>query len=224
MNPFSRYSLLLAISALSYFSAFAQTAAVTDNDDVQSWNDVNITVAISKKFDLFVPLTLRVTKDISRLNEARSGGGIVFKPNKAIAITPFYSFIRARNSSGKFRTEHRYHLRFVYKFPTKGFGLSHRSQFEYRVRPGVNTWRYRPSITLERELPKSLGKGLKLFVTEEPFYDSGSGRFSRNRLSVGINKVLTKQLSVDIYYLRQGDNFSRPGTLHVIGTSWKVKL
>lgn len=212
------FTLLLTIGAES------QTTAPPDNDDLQLWNDTSVTVAVDKKIDLYFPLTFRWTKDLTRFNEGRVGFGIAYKPTKAIAVTPFYSFIRYRNSAGQFRTENRYQLRFIYKFPTKGFGLSHRSQIEYRVRPGANTWRYRPSITIEKELPKGFIPGLKIFATEEPFYDSASGRFSRNRFSVGFNKTVTKKVSFDIYYLLQGDNHSSPGTVNVIGTGLKIKL
>ena len=224
MSRLSNYFLLIVLCCIASSAAHSQTAIVTDDDDVQSWNDISFTVAVNKKVDIYVPVTFRFGKNISRLNEGRIGAGIVLKPNKAFAFTPFYTFIRSRNSAGKFRTESRVSLRFVYKFPVKNFGLSHRSQFEYRFRSTGNLWRYRPSITIEKELPKKFVSGLKVFATEEPFYESASGRFSRNRLSFGLNKVLTKKLSVDIYYLRQGDSFSHPGTIDVIGTSWKVKL
>lgn len=224
MNRLFRYYLLIVLVGIISFASHAQTTTVTDDDDVQSWNDVNFTVAVNKKLDLYFPVTFRFTKNISRFNEGRIGAGVALKPNKAAALTPFYTFIRYRNSAGEFRTENRISLRFVYKFPVKNFGLSHRSQYEYRFRSTGNLWRYRPSITFEKELPKKFASGLKVFVTEELFYESASGRFSRNRVSFGLNKTLNKKLSVDIYHLRQDDNFSHPGTINVIGTSLKVKL
>ncbi|MBK8151486.1 MAG: DUF2490 domain-containing protein [Acidobacteria bacterium] len=132
--------------------------------------------------------------------------------------------INARNTRGKFRIEHRLNLRIGYKFPIKKFGLSHRSWFEYRMRPTGNSWRYRPSLTFEKDLPGKLIPKAKFYVTEEPFYDSSLKRFSRNRLSFGINKTLSNSLSLEIYYLRQNDGISRPGDLNVIGTSFKLKL
>ncbi|MEO6051024.1 MAG: DUF2490 domain-containing protein [Pyrinomonadaceae bacterium] len=215
---------MFLIIGFAAFAISAQITAIADDDDIQNWNDVNLTVVVNKKIDLYFPLTLRFDKNISRVNQERAGAGIVFKPTKSIAVTPFYSYIRSRNSAGRFRIENRFHLRFVYRFQFKKFGLSHRSQYEYRFRPTGNLWRYRPSITLEKELPKDIASGLKVFITEEPFYESASRRFSRNRLSFGINKALTKKLSLDIYYLRQDDNFSHPGLVHVIGTAWKIKL
>lgn len=202
---------------------FSQTPTSHD-DDIQFWNDINITVAVDKKLDLYFPLTFRWARHLDRFNEGRVGAGVIYKPTKSFSISPFYSFIRYRNSAGTFKTESRYQVRFVYKFPTKGFGLSHRSQFEYRARPGANSWRYRPSITIEKEIPSKFIDGLKIFATEEPFYDSASSRFSRNRFIVGFSKTITKKVSFDIYYLRQGDNFSTPGTIDALGTGLKIKL
>lgn len=224
MYSLVKYLWIFALVGFASSAAFAQTGAATDNDDIQLWNDINIIVAVADKVDLIFPITFRFTKIIGRFNEDRIGAGVIFKPHKRFAITPFYNFIKARNSAGDFRTENRLHLRFVYRFPANHFGLSHRSQFEYRIRSSGNTWRYRPSITFEKALPKSLADGLKVFVTEEPFYDSASGRFSRNRFSFGVNKSVSKNLSLDLYYLRQDDNFSGPGVVHVLGTSWKLQF
>lgn len=198
--------------------------AQQDGDDVQSWNEVNLTIGINEKFDLYIPFTARITKDISGLGDFRVGFGFTYKPTKSLAITPFHTFISTKNSRGFFKAENRSALRAVYKFPKSIVDVSHRSQIELRVRSTGTTWRYRPSITVEKALPESIGRGLKVFVTEEPFYDSASGRFSRNRFSGGVGKKLTDEISLDIYYLRQGDNFSQPGTIHVVGTTWKVKL
>lgn len=223
MDRLTKYFSIILLTGFMSLAAFSQTITA-DDDDIQFWNDVNITIAVDKKVDLYFPVTFRFTKNVSRFNEGRIGAGVVLKPTTSFSITPIYTYIRVRNSAGAFRTENRYQLRFVYRFPTKSFGLSHRSQFEYRNRSTGNTWRYRPSVTFEKELPKSVASGLKVFATEEPFYDSAAGRFSRNRLSFGIIKTLNKKLSMDVYYLRQDDNFSHPGLVHVIGTAWKVKL
>ena len=227
MNHLIKYFFALAIAGFVFGTlASAQTPTPTpvDDDDIQSWTDVSFTVAVSHKIDLYFPTTFRFTRNIGRFNEGRVGAGVVFKPHKSFSITPIYTFIRARNSAGVFRTENRLSLGLVYRFPTKQFRLSHRSQFEYRIRARGNIWRYRPSVTIEKEIPKKIVSGLKVYVTEEPFYDSASDRFSRNRITFGVNKTLSKNLSLDLYYLRQDDNFSHPGLIHVIGTAWKIKL
>ncbi|MEQ1603775.1 MAG: DUF2490 domain-containing protein [Pyrinomonadaceae bacterium] len=225
MHP-RKYLFFVAIVAATTFAAVAQTPTSTpvDNDDIQSWNDLSVTVPLNKKIDMFIPVTFRFTRNVSRLNEGRVGGGFIFKPHKSVSIAPTYLFIQTRNSAGVFKTENRLSLGVTYRFPTKSFGISHRSQLEYRHRASGNTWRYRPSFTLEKHLPDDWVKGLKAYVTEEPFYDSASGRFSRNRLTFGVNKTLTTKVSVDLYYLRQDDNFSHPKLAHIVGTSWRIKL
>jgi hypothetical protein len=120
-------------------------------------------------------------------------------------------------------TEHRLNFRATYRFPFKKFGFSHRSWVERRLRQPRNSWRYRPSLTFEQDIKKIIPDA-RVFVTEEIFYDSILKRFSRNRFSIGINKALTKNLQLDIFYLRQNDGFSRPGGLNVIGTAWRIRL
>ncbi len=225
-----RFQKLMKINILAGFLIFlcglisvkSQTPPLVEQDDVQSWNDIQLTIPMSKKVDFVSQLTGRFGKNISRLNDARYQFGFSFKPNKTWSFHPFYWNIKARDSRSRFRTEHRLNLRIGFKFPTKTFGLSHRSWFEYRIRNTGKSWRYRPSLTFEKEFPKKFNA--KVYITEEPFYDSILKKFSRNRFTVGINKTLTKKLSLDIYYMRQNDGNSRPGDLNVIGTSWKIKL
>jgi hypothetical protein len=213
--------IVLVILLSSLISADGQTA-LEPQDDIQSWNDLQLTLPMSKEFDFWTSLTMRFGKNITRLNDGRFGIGFVYKPHKAWAIQPFYLSINMRNSRGRFRLENRLNLRVAYRFPLKNFGLSHRSLFEYRIRNTGDSWRYRPSLTIEKDLPKKING--KVFLTEEIFYDSALDRFSRNRVTVGVTKNLSKKLALDIYFMRQNDGNSRPGDLSVIGTSWKIKL
>jgi Protein of unknown function (DUF2490) len=214
--------LLFGLLGLSAFSASAQ--AVFDENDTQSWNDVQLTAPISKQLDLVAQGTFRFGRDITRLNDRRFAVGVIYKPTKSLSFQPFYWQIRARNALGNFRNEYRLNLRVIYRLPFKKIGISHRSWFERRLRRPLNSWRYRPSITIEKEVPAKLIAKAKLFVTEEIFYDSLLKRFSRNRFSVGVNKTLSNHLSLDVFYMRQNDGFSIPGDLNVIGTSWKIKF
>ncbi len=215
-----RIFLALAVIVCGVPFVTAQTA---DADDNQSWNDLQITVPMTEQLDFTLSGTIRFAKNITRLNDRRVAVGFVYKPIKSWSFQPFYWYITARNAGGKFRTEHRLNIRAVYRFPFKKFGLSHRSWYERRLRQPRNSWRYRPSLTFEKDIGKII-HGAKFFATEEFFYDSITKKFSRHRFSVGINKTLTKNLSLDVFYLRQNDGFSRPGDLNVIGTTWKVKF
>lgn len=193
-------------------------------DDFQSWNDIQVTVPIDKNFELQAALTARFGKNVTRLNDGRAAVGIGWKATKSLTILPFYWFIRARNANGRFRNEHRLNLRATVRFPLGKFGGVHRSTYEYRIREPLNSWRYRGLMGIERDIPKSIIPGAKWFINDEIFYDSVLDRFSRNRFIAGINKTLTKKLSVEVFYMRQNDGFSRPGDLHTIWTSWRARL
>ena len=212
---------LIAGSLIS--SAFSQ-AAVQDDEDFQSWNDVQINVALSKKVDYFNKVTMRIGNDISTLRDGRFAVGLVWKPTKALSISPFFLYIKARNTAGQFRIENRLNLSATYRFPIKQFGLSHRSTYERRVRRPVNTWRYRGQISVEKDIPKTIIEGAKVFVSDEIFYDSRVKKFTRNRFSIGVSKTISKKLGVDLYYTRQNDGFSHPGDLNIIWLAWKIKL
>ena len=190
-------------------------------EDFQSWNDVQLTIPLSPKVDFQTQFTARLGKNVTRLNDGRFLAGLVFKPHKSFSINPFYWSIWARNAVSVFRFESRYSLRLTYRFPFKPVGLSHRSQFEYRVR-ATNSWRYRAALNLEKDLPKKFNG--KFFVADEVFYDSVPGRFSRNRFSIGINKIINKDLSLDLYYMRQNDGLARPGDLHVIWAALRIRI
>lgn len=218
------FLLLIGLSGSIAVAAQSSTPPPVDETDFQSWNDVTISRSINKKVDIVFPLTVRFGKNVTRLNEGRVGIGLALKPHSRVTINPTYQFIRGRNLAGEFTTESRLSLGATFKLPIEKLGVSHRSLFEYRIQSSARVWRYRPSITLEKALPETWIAGAKVYVTEDPFYSSATGRFSRNRLSFGINKAISKNLSLDLYYLRQDDRGSITPVLHVIGTHWRIKL
>jgi hypothetical protein len=217
------YFLVLAFG-LTLVGGLSIAAYGQDDEDNQSWNDLQITVPLNKTLDVFTKFTFRFGKNISRLNDGRHAFGLVWKPTSYLSISPFYWYINARNAAGRFRVENRLNLSLTYKFPVKRFGLSHRSTIERRLRNAGNSWRYRAMLTVDKDLPKKLIPGAKFFVSDEAFYDSATKRFSRNRFSIGITKTINKKLSVDLYYTRQNDGFSHPGDLNIIWQAWKVKF
>ena len=214
--------LFLALAVFAFATSAAAQAA-PDPEDFQSWNDIQLTAPMTKKVDFYTAFTARFGKNVSRVNDSRFAVGFIYKANKSLSFQPFYWRIDARNASGRFRAEHRLNLRAVYRFPFKNFGLSHRSWFEYRLRRPLNSFRYRPSLTFDKAIPKNIIPGASVFVTEEVFYDSLLKRFSRNRFTAGINKTINKNLSLDVYYMRQNDGTTRPGDLNVIGTTLRVR-
>jgi hypothetical protein len=134
----------------------AQSLPLLDKADNQWWNDFQVTVPMTKHFDFTTRITMRFGKNVSRLNDGRYLVGLVWKPTPSLSFSPYFWYIRARNATGRFRTENRLSLAVTYKFPFKAVGLTHRSVFEYRERRPISTWRYRAYLTAEKELPEKL--------------------------------------------------------------------
>lgn len=83
-----KFIFVLAFICFAIFVVNAQT--ITDDEDIQSWNDVQLTIPMSKKFDLYTAVTMRFGKNVTRLNDGRYAIGFIYKPNKAWSIQPFY--------------------------------------------------------------------------------------------------------------------------------------
>lgn len=215
--------ILPALAIFGFCAVFANAQLITDDEDIQSWNDIQLTAPLNKSFDFYAAVTMRFGKNVSRLTDGRFAVGVAWKPTKRLTVMPFYWNIQARNSRGQFRQEHRLNLRATYRFPFKSLAFVHRSTYEYRMRAPANTWRYRAALTFEKDLPKKFIPNAKFFFGDEVFYDSATKKFSRNRFNVGIGKALNKHLSIDVYYMRQNDGFSHPGDLNIIGLTWRVK-
>lgn len=219
MIVFFIIALVLAIPA----TAFTQTTV--DRSDTQSWNDLQLTVPLSKKVDFVTKLSLRFGNNATKFAEDRILFGFAFKPAKNLSITPYYWQVNSRNpATRKYSAEHQFDVAAVYRRPVGKYGLTHRSTYEYRMRKNGNSWRYRALAGVDRALPEKWIKDTKVFTTAEVFYDSKPRKWTRTRFTVGISRKLTKQLSLDVFYTRQNDGYSRPGDLNVIGTAWKVRL
>jgi hypothetical protein len=223
MGLLRKLRLLIILFVLGSLHVSAQTA-VNDDQDFQTWQDVQVSVPINKELDLFLQGYFRFGGNATQLTEGRGGLGLVWKVNKAFSISPLLYYGQARNTAGNFKQELRYTVRGTYKFPTKKFGLSHRSLFEYRVRSVGNSFRYRPSLTVDKTLPEHLLSKAKIYATEEPFYVSTTHSFSTNRFTLGVSKSVSSHLTLDIYYLQQNNGYSHPGDYNVVASTWRLRL
>jgi len=209
------FLILFASLAVSEFS---QTAK---EDDVQSWNDVQVTAPATKKLDFILMGTFRFGDNVRMLVERRVAVSFNYKLTDWLSIQPIYTNVVTTPKVGRNRTEHRLTLSATYKFPFKKFTLTDRNIVERRLRPPQNSTRYRNR--LQFEIPFKQFYDTHFFISDEIFYDSIQERFSRNRFQVGLGKNFNKHLGLDVYYLRQNDATTRPGDLHIIGTVWKIK-
>jgi Protein of unknown function (DUF2490) len=211
------------LAACLAFGAAAQTNLVPTHD-LESWNDLQITVPINKKNDFTAQGTIRFGDNISQPVDERLGVGWVFKVHKYLSFLPSYFHREARPPNGKHETEERLTLGATLRFPVGKFTLMDRNLFEHRWRnPQVNAWRYRNRLQLEHPFRIDKTK-FTLFFFDEVFHDWSLHVWPRNRFSVGVMHSFNPHLTLEVYYTRQNDGRTRPGDLNIIWTTWRVHL
>ena len=214
---------ICALMLCFFNDAAAQSPQSASRDDTQSWNEVELSLPLNEQVDLEFYGQLRVGRNLSHLVDERAGIGFSFKPNKYLTFEPSYRYIAAQPVAGRSTREHRLSFEATVSVPVRGFTLSDRNQLDRRLRSSGNTTQYRNRLQVEH--PVTLGgTQFKVFVADEVFYDSRERAWIRNRFSVGVSRKFSERYTGEIYYLRQNDGFSRPGDLHVIGTTLRVRF
>jgi len=223
-HPTRHLAFLALILLLIAKSVAAQTKPPVPETDVQSWNDVQLTVPVGKKVDFVMQGTLRLGDKLTNPVDERFGAGFNYKLNPHITLQQTVLARVARPPNGRSEHETRLTLGATLQEPIGKFALSDRNWFERRWRdPQVDAWRYRNRIRLEHPF-QIKQTNFTWFVSDEVFYDWSLHAWVRNRAAVGAAHTFNKQFSLDIYYMRQNDGRTHPGDLHIIGTVWRIKL
>lgn len=208
---------------LSGGTIFGQGNPVPEND-VQSWNDVQLSVPLHKKVDFLVQGTLRFGGNLTTAIDERLGAGVNVKLNRYVTLNASFFAREARPPNGRREHEFRTSKGVTLQFPVGKFTVSDRNVFEHRWRsPQVDAWRYRNRIRLERPFQINKTK-FTWFISEEVFYDWSLNDWVRNRAAIGGTHAFNKHFTLELYYMRQNDGRSRPGDLHIVGSTWRFKL
>jgi len=214
----------LSIVFLLTLATPASSQTAVDQTDTQQWNDIIFSLPISKQIDFNMLSTLRFGRDISRPVDERFGLGATWRVGQHLSLVPAYLHIETQPFAGRKGHEERLNIAAMLRFEAHRFRFSDRNLFERRFRsPGSVSTRYRNRLQVEHPVGPDKMK-LSVFVSEEVFYDWSVDDWVRNRVAAGITKPLNKNITLDVYYLRQNDGRALPGDLHAIGTTWRIKL
>lgn len=192
-------------------------------EDTQQWNDIQVAVELNKQVDFNFYGTFRIGRDITHLVDRRVGAGFTFRVGKYLTLSPYFLNIVMRPSEGRKVNENRLTFPATVRVPLGKFLISDRNQFERRLRFPINSTRYRNRLQIEHPI-KINETSLQLFVSGEAFYDWSFDAWVRNRFAVGVSRKFNKYFTGDIYYMRQNDGRSRPGDLHVIGATYRLRF
>ena len=203
-------------------TAFAQSPPAS-RSDTQSWNELQFTLPLNKQIDLVLSGELRLGRNVSDFVDERIGAALRFKLGKYFEISPGYEYIVKQPDRNRSTYENRLSLAGTVKIPVGRFTIENRHQFERRIRHSQSDiGGYRNRLLISRPVTIG-GVKLELFASDEVFYVFSENAWTRNRFSIGGEKEFSEQFALEVYYTRQNDGFSRPGDLHIIGTTFKLR-
>lgn len=207
---------------------YAATAGIAQTrvpeKDTQLWNEAQLTIPLHRRLDFLLQGSLRVGGNITTPVDERWGAGFNYKLHKYVALNLLYFQREAKAPAGRREHEGRLSFGATLQRTLKKFTVSDRNWFERRWRsPQADSWRYRNRVRLEHPFEINKTK-FTWFISDEVFYDGGLKEWVRNRAAIGAAHAFNKHFTAELYYLRQSDGRSRPGDLHVIGTSFRFKL
>ncbi len=186
--------------------------------DFGLWNDVQITHSVNKKVDIFGGAKIETRKNNKEIQEQRYYGGVLVKQRN----WTFQGSYIAVELAGNY-WEHRPVITVGRKFTYgKSWTITPRFRTEYRIRPAKNDFRFVPTVTVERKLDKKH----KAYFTGEFYSDRRKNDTSNNRkrLFFGVNRVINKSLSVDMFYLYQRDVGVLVKNTNKLGLTWKFRF
>lgn len=224
---------LLILIFISSLPGLAQTAP--DNNDVQFWNETQISFPVIKKKDaagkpieklsFFLNGNLRIGQNIRHFTDERIGFGFTYKHNKYVSFTPSYIYIAQQPAPGRRLFESR--LRFAVSVENrwKKFSIDDRNLVEYRFRNNTaDSVRYRNKLRFVYPVKRNDKELFAPFAANEIYYDFRAKAFSRNEISLGITRKLNHNTSADFFYLWQVNKTGSPRKLNVVGVNLKIKV
>jgi hypothetical protein len=221
-----RRLVILAISFIAGLFCVTNSRAqsLPPEADNQNWNDLQVTIPLSKKAEFVIIGTLRIGDNITKFVDEREGFRFNYAIQKYVTLQTLYFHRDAKAPRGRPEREERYTLGANFRIPLGKFTLNTRNWFEHRWRhPQPDAWRYRNRIQLDH--PFKIGKTkFTWIINDEFFYDWSFHDWVRNRFSVGGSHAFNKHLTLEMYVMRQNDGRARPGDINIIGTVWRVRL
>ena len=222
----SSLSLLLFLVLTGTQSARAQE----NTTKKEFWPEVDVYITVKPKVRLFLSGTASKSVEDGELRNAQGyesqiGVHVDYIPNKHVILRTGYRYGTSLGSNSEPFKEHRLVTEQTLRHLLPGdLLLSDRNREDFRFVNGDFSFRYRNRVTLEREFHLFKGRSITPYVSGEIFYDTRYNIWNRNRFAFGVQQSLRRgplrkmllpkrQVTLDLYYMRQND--SRSDTQHV---------
>ena len=218
-------AMIVLTVAVAFFpgALFGQSANPYPRRDSQAWLTVDETHPISEKTEFRVGAELRYGNDQGHLVYRRISTGMAFHLGRFLSLEPYYQYSVGDSFSGALTPENRLALATTIGVPWKRWQIRDRNLGERRFMVDGQEWRYRNRVEFRRPVA-ILRKHLSVFAWDEAYYSSKARRWYRNRFALGAGRRITREISVDLFYVHQNDGYSHPGDLNGVGMTIKTRF
>jgi hypothetical protein len=201
-----RKLIVIILAVLSWFIASAQNR----QKDAVGWLSLSVKQKIYKNFSYRVMGRLRDGENFTAIKSYYVDGGLYYNININFSVSLNYVYSPSKVHDLYFRTYHQYYTSINNKFPLNNYWyLSNRVILQHTSSFFIIDEGYKPySRTDLREklmLNRRLTRTDRLYIGDEVMTTlfTGTTELRRNRLYVGCNHKLTKQLSADLFFVLQ---------------------
>jgi hypothetical protein len=217
-----RSQFMICIMALTFMWSRA-TAQTPPAKDFQQWTNVAASWRVKPKLTITTFGEAHFGNDVSQFDQELVSAGITYSPTRWVSVGASYLYLHANPKLSGLNYENRIYAEITFNAPA-----FHKLLVSDRVRPELRwehlprgatfTQRYRNRVTVERPITIS-EKEYSPFVMWEKFYNANVDAWSRTRYYAGITGHVAKKESVQFYFMRQNDQYSRPFQQNVIAVS-----
>jgi len=200
------------------------TAQTPPNKDFQQWTQVAATWQVEPKLTITAFGEAHIGNDVSELDQELVSAAVTYSPSRWVSLGTGYLYLHANPKLSGLNSENRIYGEVTFSAPP-----FHRFLLSDRVRPELRwerapagatfTQRYRNRVILERPINKYFP-----FVMWEKFYNANVESWSRTRYYGGVTKSIDERTSIQFYFMRQNDEFSRPFHKNAVGVSVMFKF
>jgi hypothetical protein len=170
--------------------------------DTQFWNTYSVEKTLTKPWRISVEEELRIGEDVGKLIYYHTDFGIIHSTTDWLELGINYQYIRGWKRT-LWENENRPHFNATLLAKWKLLKLTNRNRMENRFLSDTKDfWRYRNKTKIQLALEVQ-DRQIQPYISEEYFMDFDQPEFNFNRLAVGLEAELTKNILGEIYYLRQ---------------------
>jgi hypothetical protein len=203
---------LMRIFSLVVFFATSINDLVAQNNDLGSWNIINVKYTLSDKWSAFSEAQIRSLKFYDHFHYYEYKGGLNYKFHPNFTATLGAGSYQTYAQGGDFvlpksNDEFRLWPQFVLSQSIGKFKIEQRYRAELRFTSNGyrNRYRYRFGISLPFGKEVKNFKPFQVSISNELFFTNREPYFERNRLLLAFNYKPSKNMTLQLGYLSQFD-------------------